>query len=225
MIDQVAVAGCRLGKTRSTFFAATGIDIDPGPVFDPIAVCDIDGVLADFSIAFTQRLRAAGKLEHGIPCSAQKTWHFRDSLPITRKDEDAVWAEIDASRSFWRGLPVIATEGDILALHELVRKVRLVYMTGRIDHGNRTYAQTKNWLIRNRFPVGGLVMQGDKAQGVAMLGGTVVGVLDDKPSALEALSAAGAPVTAMDRPYNSHVDVPRVASVAEWAAQVVGRLG
>lgn len=193
-------------------------------MIDPVAVCDLDGCLSDFSLAFTQRLVAAGRLAAAAPCTEQATWRFRDSLPITRKDEDAAWAEIDASLSFWRSLPVIASFGDILALRELARRVRLVYMTGRIDRGNRTFAQTRNWLARNGFPRGELVMQGDKAKGVAMLGGAVVGVLDDKPAALEALRVAGAPVSAMDRPYNAHVDVPRVASVAEWVAQVAGRI-
>ena len=186
-------------------------------MIDPVAVVDIDGVLADFSLAFTRRLADRGLIPSAIPCSAQQTWNFRDSLPVTRNDERAVWAEIDASHTFWAELPVVATEEDRIALHRRARRAGLVYMTGRLDRGNRTFAQTKHWLIGHGFPLGELVMQGDKARGVATLGGTVIGIVDDKPDALETLVAAGEPVTALTRPYNEHVLVPRVAAVAEWA--------
>jgi hypothetical protein len=155
----------------------------------------------------------------------QQTWHFRDSLPVTRDDEDAAWARVDGSRTWWRDLPPLVTEGDILALRELGKRVHYVYMTGRVNNSNGTFAQTKTWLRLHGLPLGPLVMQGDKAKGVAALGGQAVGVLDDKPAALVALRDAGAPVWAMERPYNAWVGgLKRVDSVAEFAAVMMGTL-
>lgn len=194
-------------------------------MLDPIVVIDIDGVLADFSLAFTRRLVTMGLIEKPVPCAEQKTWRFRDSLPITRADEDAVWAKIDTSRSFWFLLPSLVGEVDRVTLTALRREAHIVYMTGRQDAGNRTYAQTKAWLQAYSLPSGSLVMQGDKAQGVAALGDSVIGVIDDKPSELESLRDAGAPVLACARPYNAHVEgVPRVASVGEFAEEMLSRL-
>lgn len=193
-------------------------------IIDPVAVLDIDGCLADFSLAFTQRFVAMGLIEKAVSASEQPTWYFRDSLPVTRADEDAVWAHIDASDKWWRGLPSLVTDGDMVALRELRKRVFFVYMTGRVSKGNGTYTQTKQWLQMNGLPDGALVMQGNKAKGVASLGGAVIGVIDDKPASLEALRDMGAPVVAMNRPYNAHVEVPRVDSLVEFAAYVVGRL-
>lgn len=188
----------------------------------PIVVLDIDGVLADFSLAFTQRLVEMGRIAAPVPATAQQTWYFRDSLPITRADEDAVWAYIDGSRTFWRDLRPILDADDRLALRDLAKVARIIYMTGRLDAGNLTLAQTHGWLNLNGLPHGPVILNPDKVDGVAALGrmARVVGIIDDKPATLEAMRDAGAPVTAMDRPYNAHVSgVPRVTSVAAFAAE------
>lgn len=187
-------------------------------------VIDIDGVLADFSLAFTQLLVEAGKLDRAVPGMEQKAWRFRDSLPITRKDEDAAWRHIDASATFWAGLPSLLTPQDTLSLLYLSRLVRLVYMTGRREAGNNVVAQTLAWLGRHNLPGGEVILEPDKAKGVAALGDGIIGIIDDKPAALEALRDLGMPVTAMDMVYNRHVTgVPRVASVGEWAREMLGR--
>ena len=194
-------------------------------MIEPVAVLDIDGVLAEFSLAFTQRLVDMGLLDHAIPQAEQTTWRFRDSLPITRKDEDAVWDYIDGSPTFWLTVPALVTPGDAIALHRLAQRARIVYMTGRRDMGNQVHNQTAIWLRRALLPYGKVILEPDKVKGVAALDGAVIGVIDDRPAALDALRDAGVLVTAMDRLYNRHVTgMPRVTRVCEWVDSLLSLL-
>lgn len=174
----------------------------------PVVMWDIDGVLADFTYGFTYLLEGKGRSG-----GTQPTWNF----DAPRGAVAAAWRVVDDSLYFWRNLLPLATWQERLAMQHLAQSADFLYVTGREDRGNNTRGQTIQWLYEGGFPQGTVVLDGDKrsvASGIVNL----IGVIDDKPDNLLDLSAGGYPVYAMSWPYNRHVKVPTVTSVAEFCA-------
>lgn len=186
-------------------------------VYKPSVVFDLDGVLADFVPAFTRVAVEVGQADEVTTGDDHPNWNFPFHV-------DPVWEQVDRMYAFWENLAPLTTEEDMEYIHALAEEAHILYVTGRRGDLASTANQTHRWLKDNDFPSGPVFFappKSDKVEIILPNAEQLIGVLDDKPSVLEVLGAAGVPVVARDWPYNRHVSVPRVPSVAEF----VKRLG
>lgn len=184
-------------------------------------VLDVDGVLADFVLAFTRM----GNIRFGTPVYSngrQRDWRRFEGL--TPAQIDALWDSVRSDNLFWESLPELVTPGDKQALRVLSDSgFSLLYLTLR--PGVEPALQTRHWLLDHDFPAWDQVAVTDDK--VAFLREFVkepdvaVGILEDRPGELARMTDAGLPVTARDWPYNRGLSVPRVYSVAEFADKVL----
>ena len=182
--------------------------------FKPTVALDIDGVLADFCSPFTRLAVELGLTDRVTTNAAQETWHF--DFPV-----DPVWDKVDSMYSFWEGLPTLVDAEDMEALYALADEAHIIYVTGRRESAAN---QTHRWLQDWDFPEGSVFFvppKSDKEGVILPNKHQMIGMLEDKPAVLEALAKEGVPMVARDWPYNRHVSVPRVGSVAAF----VERLG
>ncbi len=190
---------------------------------DRVVVCDVDGVLADFTWGFSGLLESRNR---GNGTQAQ--WDF----PSSREEIARAWKRVDASTTFWQNLPPLISEPDVYDLNQLARRVTVVYMTGREDRDNDTQGQTERWLRMMGLPAGTVILSKDKAAsvkaGLAGAGGEfveVVGFIDDHAGNVNKMADVlrSGKVFIRDWPYNrEHVNrhVERVSSLGEFAHRV-----
>ena len=177
---------------------------------------DIDGVLADFVHPFNKmaeemfgiRARSAG---------AQQQWRF-DRL--TDDQEREVWDRIDMLGTFWEGLPLLITPGELTDMDAL-RSEGYVFTFVTSRHSKAKYA-TERWLDSHGF-VGEFHMMKHKAPYLAQLE-HLLSFIDDSPIHLAAMHSANVNAYARDWPYNRDIagQIPRVGSVGEYLHQVAG---
>lgn len=105
-------------------------------------VCDVDGVLADFVLAFTTE---ANRLFGDTPIYGayqMKTWNgFAGLSTIQVKD---TWKAVNASPVFWMRVPTLLNEANWEDLKKLNLKANVYFATSR--QGNDVLYQTKTWL-------------------------------------------------------------------------------
>lgn len=192
------------------------------------AIFDVDGVLADFVFAFTELAAARYELEWDTVHSngAQMDWDFAGGYNgLSSEQVKELWDHIVKSPSFWRLIPPLVAESERSSIDRLaVANIEPLFMTSR--NGVDPDKQTKWWLREHKFvddPQ--VVIAKDKADAclrLASFGHEIVGIIDDKPSQLEALRDVGLSTYARDWPYNRHVDgVERVGSISEFVARVL----
>lgn len=193
----------------------TELSIYPKQVYS----IDMDGVLADFVLDFTQ---IANRL-FGTPVistHSQTTWDLTETL--TGEQCAAVWAEIDGSPSFWLDLKPLATWPELDLLHSLDHdgNTEIQFLTAR-ELGVDPKRQTEGWLIGSGFcaPKVHLVTASDKV--TRALEYRVNVLLDDDPTICAGAIAAGIPhVYLMSRRYNQEapttIGVKRVGAMIEF---------
>lgn len=183
----------------------------------PVVVFDIDGVLADFTYAFSTLTEGVGHTP-----GAQQTWKFTGPS----KDINKAWRMIDASSDWWRKLNLLPTQSEVEEMRTLAKRVDIVYMTGRQDKGNDVKGQTEKWLLGYGLPHGEVMLENDKVRGCDIVEVTqrdIIGIIDDKPETVADLTAAGFNAYVRDWPYNRAVGlrIPRVSSVGEFVHQMM----
>lgn len=179
-------------------------------------VFDVDGVLADFALHFTRLAHKHFPHVAVGSAGAQNTWLFAHDETFN----DQLWDFIKTATGWWETCPLLATPGDIEAMHDIKNR-DIVYLTSRV--GRHPRQATMNWLADHDFPVGKVIVSHDKVDEVKKLGGAW-GILEDCPDNMNELMAAGIWTVARDWPYNRHVKVSdRVSSVAEFCDLVIGR--
>lgn len=105
-------------------------------------VCDVDGVLADFVLAFTTE---ANRLFGDTPIYGayqMKTWNgFAGLSPLQVKD---TWRSVVQSPTFWEGVPSLLNPSNWESLKKLNLVANVYFATSR--NGNDVLHQTKSWL-------------------------------------------------------------------------------
>jgi 5'(3')-deoxyribonucleotidase len=107
----------------------------------PVVMCDIDGVLADFIYGFT----AVANAMYGTPCTRtveQTSWNTFHGLSSTQTQ--AVWECVKRSAHFWANLYSLVDAPAREALQTLTEEATVYFVTSR--PGVKVVAQTQAWL-------------------------------------------------------------------------------
>lgn len=181
-------------------------------------VFDVDGVLADWAVAFTSLANRHFGL--AIRSHGQQTeWDI--SGPdrwLTLEQETQIWSYIKTAPTWWETLPPLVTPGDVTAMHDLGKNHDLLYLTSRV--GRHPGRQTERWLKDLGFPEAPVKISNDKAGYLEPFNAEHrVRIIEDRPATIAKLWDAAIHVTVRDWPYNRDT-VPycddRVSSVAEF---------
>ncbi len=159
---------------------------------------DIDGVLADFGLAF---LRAAGKLDSDW--SRITGWDFTPVL--TPEEFTEYWDRVKDSASFWLLIP---------SFKQIVPPCCVRYITNRYCSDDIT----SRWLKAHQYPELPVTNTVDKLAALTEFG--LSGIVDDKTETFQDAIAAGyAKSFLVSRPWNRYVETSRrifSLSELEW---------
>lgn len=179
-------------------------------------VFDVDGVLADFTLAFLSLCnRYYGTPVHSI--GQQPTWlyaHTEGGLDPER--EKVLWDYIKKSPGWWLTLNPLVTPGDIHDMHAVAREHDVMYLTSRI--GKHPGRQTTAWLRQFDFPEAPVIVNNAKHEFLEEYNREGrVRIIEDRPDNIIALQDAGVWTATRDWPYNRCIEADhRVGSVSEF---------
>ncbi len=185
---------------------------------------DLDGVLADFTFGWRQLAARLFGDEDGLTVHStggQKDWYF-----ISDEQAKKMWAEIDASNTWWSSLECLIGLGEITDVHRVAEEFEIIYLTSRDPvRSPSCKGQTLLWLYDNGLPQGRLEFASNKPAFWDAHEGELVGHLDDSPAILQSMRDAGYNIYARDWPYNREVkNVKRVSSVSEFCIDLISDL-
>lgn len=151
-------------------------------------VIDMDGVLAEFNVAFAKQLG-----HPDIPIADPKwpeLWDWPQQY-VSDEQLEQVWAQIHHSETFWESLPCFNWTRETLTLldHEVNRGHEVYFVTAR--QGVDAKRQTERWLQKYgiELPTVVVVQKMEKGGIVQDLGADIM--VDDKPELLVSAKAAG----------------------------------
>lgn len=166
---------------------------------------DVDGVLCDFTSGFTALAAELGVVKEGWSGYEQPEWNFKFNV-------DKVWKVVDAKPRFWYDLDTLTTKHERELMHRMTSDVNIVYVTARKDPA---HAQTYKWLDKFGFPEGAVFFAADKLPLYQSMRGGLRWAIDDKPSTIEAMHAAGLPAITRHWPYNAGAPGLHVPNIGE----------
>ena len=188
---------------------------------------DCDGVLSQFG---GRVIEIANKLWPGkMPLDYVPTnWDYTDAL--TKDEWKEVWLEIRATYKFW--VNCLPYRENVWALRMFMNKHKdadVYFITSRAETiGESVLAQTSKWLDwQDLWPRHGhatVIPVADSQHKAAVIQALQLPFfLDDYAVTVESLqSLPGTKTYVLDQPWNRHVELPRVASVAEYLKIVEG---
>ena len=121
---------------------------------------DVDGVLADFILGFTQLATTAGYLYEPFSTKDQQSWDFNEHLSWTQQQN--LWVYIKASPTWWETLQPLVSVDEIDQISELAANHQLVFCTQRV--GRHPQLQTTYWLRRLGILNGAVVVTKRKGE-------------------------------------------------------------
>jgi len=165
---------------------------------------DVDGVISDFTWAFTGVAVELGALPRRRHCSEQDTWHF--DRGIEPFDADPVWEEFKRRWNWWMTLePFPDIEATIPFLNQAIAEHDVLFVTSRVPtRGLATDAQTRYWLegLGVNMPHAGVVVVPTGQKGLVCKGLRIDVAIDDCPDNLKDLREHGVLAVARDWQYN-----------------------
>ena len=177
---------------------------------------DVDGVMADFTPAFTKVAARQGKIPAPIESADQPDWHF--DFPV-----DSVWDEIDNTYNWWMTLDPLVNEEEVWMVNKVAKEHGVLFITNRNKDGKGfpVATQTRLWLscigIDTRFV--DVICTDDKAETAKKY--EVDLAIDDKPNNIVALRDAGIKTIRRAWRYNNFMTGEWVPSVNEFIRQYV----
>ncbi|MGY1604332.1 5' nucleotidase, NT5C type [Geodermatophilus sp. SYSU D00815] len=177
---------------------------------------DLDGVCADYTAGFRSYVAGVrGVPAEHLPDPVDWDW-TRCGWGIGSRQEylDLHAGAVDAG--LFRDLePLPGVSEALWRLSDAGVRVRVITHRLIVSGSHAaSAADTVLWLERHRIPYWDLCFMADKPRVGADL------YVDDSPTNIAAIRAAGLPALIFDQPYNRHLDGPRVRDWAE-AADVV----
>ena len=173
---------------------------------------DLDGVMADFCLAFTNLAANTGLVDAPWSTSQQPTWRFDFHV-------DPVWRVANDRLNWWMSLEPLVTPTEVEALNKASLSHSIWYVTNRsYGRGLPVETQSIEWLksIGIKFPL--VAVSINKAETAQRLDLSVA--LEDKPDSLESLRNAGILAVARRWEYNKDWE-PSVGSVGEFIERYI----
>jgi uncharacterized HAD superfamily protein len=180
-------------------------------------IFDVDGVLADFSVAFTALASAMFPGFEITRATDQATYHWQG---LDKKQVNEVWRAIDVIPGFWESLPPLVDEYTFAQLHELTLSRPVYFVTARPD---RAKAETEWWLEGQGAHRATVITTKRKGEFAKAVGAGFC--IEDKPSNASMvawLTDGETKSYLLDRPYNRvstellASDVTRIYTVNEY---------
>jgi len=187
---------------------------------------DVDGVLANFTLAFTKILH---DVNPGCPITEDQGkvlgWNYEEFLPVTKEDIRNAWKIIDGTTDFWISLKPLINLNPVV---DFVNKNRIkhdfYFITQRGGTGGKTAVyQTVSWLQAQGF-INPLVIETSiKGDAVKLLG--IDYYIDDRDKNCwdVVVKNAECQVYCPDYPYNKNTSYPikKVDSVIDYINQII----
>lgn len=156
-------------------------------------LCDIDGVLANFSLGAQRLMSDCPGVQYSHPKECPK-WDWMEE-----KEERLLWERVEATPYFWYNLDALPEALSAIRAYLPARNV--LYTTSRKRIGT-TEAQTGAWLRAHSLD-GTYVLRADKARLAKLLRPAFA--IEDHPDKMLAIARTGTLVFAPLYPYNAHV--------------------
>lgn len=169
-----------------------------------VVMFDIDGVLADFVLAFTALAKTKYPNVKVVSHRVITNWYFSEAMPREQFD-DVSLNEIKKSSRFWEELPLClnVTTEDLGRIQRLNELHRVYFVTSRIESGN-TLQQTRWWFFRHGITPPNVIMSNKKGEVARVLQADYA--IDDKWDNAHCIHwLSDSPQTKsylIDRPYN-----------------------
>lgn len=186
-------------------------------------VFDIDGVLADFTLAFSE-LASQSYHYDVITCGAQDDWNYKG---LSQAELSALWGKVKGSTTFWRDIPTLLTAGDLVMAQRLAEAgVQFKYVTNRVsDNVGQLFHQCELALMNYGMPEGQVIITTSKVEAARHMP-NILGIIEDSNPNIAAYDGAGLPIYRRSWPYNGGRDargIP-VGSVAEFADRMLKKM-
>ena len=107
-------------------------------------IFDVDGVLSDFVVPFTQLAKDMGFVDKTWSTTEQKYYDFR---PLTPDQVKVLFDAIVESRDFWETLPPLVNKETFVSIDELCHEESVLFATARNSDAKDPGEQTHRWLI------------------------------------------------------------------------------
>ena len=184
---------------------------------------DVDGVLANFTWAFSREAHILDPLIPIIGNSAQETWRF----PWSNRFYDKVWDEVDNTYNWWMGLEPLVTQEEINAINFLINNHDVFFITNRKrTKGYSAETQTRLWLQSIGILADhATVIATNSSKGLLCSALDLETFIDDKPKNVEdILRDSTTSPCIIDRKYNKEVDTiyrfKTVKDYVEWTIEI-----
>jgi 5'-nucleotidase len=179
---------------------------------------DLDGVCGDYTAAFRAVVAAERDVDPET-LDAERSWDFHEWGVAELGGFDAVHRTAVLEHRMFREMPVMAGAADALwRLSDAGVWIRIITHRLYVNWGHAVaVADTVEWLDKHAIPYRDICFLGNKPEVEADC------YVDDSPTNVEALRAAGNLVVVYDAPYNRDLDEPR-ASTWEEVEQFVAAL-
>ena len=170
---------------------------------------DVDGVLANFTRAFTKLAVSIGEAPAIVEQEDQREWKFPFHV-------DRVWREVARTQNWWMTLDPLIDNFELDFINELIRTEEAVYfITNRqeSDIGLPVVEQTRLWLRGIGIDTGNVLAVERKGPVCAAL--DLDWFIDDKIENLESISHSGVFAVARSWSYNDEWDGCRVNNLTQ----------
>ncbi len=104
---------------------------------------DVDGVLADFDLAFTTLAHKA----YGTSITStvsQKDWSFRNIL--NAKEQSVIWDILKDTPQWWASLNPLVPANTFIRINDLCARNEVYFITNRMHNLSAPGIQTQSWL-------------------------------------------------------------------------------
>lgn len=170
---------------------------------------DVDGVLADFVLGFTQLAVAEGFMETVIKTTEQPSWDFGQVL--SEKQQKQLWTLIDHRGSWWESLQPLVPAETFERINKLCDNDVVTFCTHRLAGMPHAQVQTQAWLMRHGIDIPNVVVSKRKGEVARAL--DIDYAIDDKPENAACIhwisDVRPTKSYILDRPYNHNADLPR----------------
>lgn len=192
---------------------------------------DLDGVVANFSLRFSEVCRKV--FGDHLPIVKSEAmildWDWEKWYPLTKEEVGKVWKHLmDEETDFWETLPIL-NKNDWESVKELQYKdyINVYFITARAMTPGKTVAkQSINWLVKNGWENPQVIKTSDKEHFIKHL--DIKFFVDDKKENCEAVKKENpnCKVYVFDAHYNKPLDaekngMKRIISLNEFLVDVL----